>query len=51
VLGVDGVVLIAHGRSDAKAIFGAIRATKAAVQGRVVEAIKAGLAAQKEGGV
>ena len=50
VLGVDGVVLIAHGRSDAKAIFGAIRATKAAVQGRVVEAIKAGLAAQKEGG-
>lgn len=47
VLGVDGVVLIGHGRSDAKAIFGAIRATKAAVEGRVVEAIKEGLAAQK----
>jgi glycerol-3-phosphate acyltransferase PlsX len=48
VLGVDGVVLIAHGRSDAKAIFGAIRATKAAVEGRVVEAIKEGLTAQKQ---
>jgi glycerol-3-phosphate acyltransferase PlsX len=48
VLGVDGVVLIAHGRSDAKAIFGAIRATQAAVAGRVVEAIKQGLAAQKD---
>jgi fatty acid/phospholipid biosynthesis enzyme len=45
---VDGVVLIAHGRSDAKAIFGAIRATKAAVGGQVVQAIKAGLATQKE---
>jgi glycerol-3-phosphate acyltransferase PlsX len=48
VLGVDGVVLIGHGRSDAKAIFGAIRAAKAAVAGHVVQAIKEGLAAQKE---
>jgi glycerol-3-phosphate acyltransferase PlsX len=48
VLGIDGVVLIGHGRSDAKAIFGAIRATKAAVGGQVVQAIKAGLATQKE---
>ena len=47
VLGVDGMVLIAHGRSDAKAIFGAIRSTKAAVEGHVVEAIKEGLAARK----
>lgn len=47
VLGVDGIVLIAHGRSDAKAIFGAIRASKAAVQGQVVKAIREGLAAQK----
>ncbi len=47
VLGVNGVVLIGHGRSDAKAIYGAIRATKAAVQGRVVEAIKQGLAEQQ----
>jgi glycerol-3-phosphate acyltransferase PlsX len=50
VLGVDGIVLIAHGRSDAKAIFGAIRATKRATEGDVVQAIKAGLAAQKETG-
>jgi len=48
VLGVDGVVLIAHGRSDAKAIFGAIRATQVAVEGRVVEAIREGLTAQKQ---
>ncbi len=44
LLGVDGVVLIAHGRSDARAIWGAIRSTKMAVDGKIVEAIKAGLA-------
>lgn len=44
LLGVNGVVLIAHGRSDARAIWGAIRSTKNAVDGRIVEAIKAGLA-------
>ena len=43
LLGVDGVVLIAHGRSDARAIWGAIRATKQAVDGQIVPAIKAGL--------
>jgi glycerol-3-phosphate acyltransferase PlsX len=40
LLGVDGVVLIAHGRSDAKAIRGAIRSTIRAVEGCIVEAIK-----------
>ena len=45
LLGVDGVVLIAHGRSDARAIRGAIRSTKQAVEGNIVNAIKAGLAA------
>lgn len=44
LLGVDGVVLIAHGRSDAKAIYGAIRSTLRATEGRLVEAIKAELA-------
>lgn len=44
VLGVDGVVLIAHGRSDAKAIFGAIRSTRNTVQGGIVQAIKDDLA-------
>jgi glycerol-3-phosphate acyltransferase PlsX len=44
LLGVDGVVMIAHGRSDARAIWGAIRSTKQAVDGQIVPAIKAGLA-------
>ncbi len=45
LLGVDGVVLIGHGRSDAKAIRGAIRSARQAVDGHFVEAIKASLAA------
>jgi glycerol-3-phosphate acyltransferase PlsX len=44
LLGVDGIVLIGHGRSDAKAIRGAIRSTLQTVQGNIVEAIKTGLA-------
>jgi glycerol-3-phosphate acyltransferase PlsX len=44
LLGVDGVVLIGHGRSDAKAIRGAIRSAKRAVDGKIVETIKNGLA-------
>ena len=43
LLGVDGVVLIGHGRSDAKAIRGAIRSAMRAVDGKIVEAIKASL--------
>lgn len=43
LLGVNGVVLIAHGRSDAKAIYGAIRSTIRAAEGHLVEAIQAGL--------
>ena len=45
LLGVDGVVLIGHGRSDARAIRGAIRSAMRAVDGRFIEAIKASLAA------
>ena len=44
LLGVNGVVLIGHGRSDARAIWGAIRSTTQAVDGQIVEAIKVGLA-------
>jgi glycerol-3-phosphate acyltransferase PlsX len=40
LLGVDGVVLIAHGRSDAKAIRGAIRSTIRAAEGQLVETVK-----------
>ena len=45
LLGVNGVVLIGHGRSDAKAIYGAIRSAMRAVDGRIVETIKQGLSA------
>ncbi len=44
LLGVDGVVIIAHGRSNAKAIKNAIRMAKRAVEGGMLTAIKEGLA-------
>lgn len=40
LLGVNGVVVIAHGRSDARAITSAIRASKEAAEGGTVEAIR-----------
>lgn len=43
LLGVDGVVIIGHGSSNAKAIKNAIRVGKEAVEGNVVELIRAGL--------
>lgn len=45
LLGVDGVVVIAHGRSNAKAIKNAVRQAKQAVEGDMIAAIKNGLAA------
>jgi glycerol-3-phosphate acyltransferase PlsX len=45
VLGVDGVVLIGHGRSDAKAIKSAVRAAMRASQSDIVGAIRSGLSA------
>ena len=47
LLGVDGVVIIAHGRSNAKAIKNAIRQAKQAVEGNMIAAIKDGLALGK----
>ncbi len=44
LLGVDGVAIIAHGRSNAKAIRNAIRVAKQAVEGNMLDAIRAGLA-------
>lgn len=44
LLGVDGVVIVAHGRSDAVAIKNAIKAAKRAVEGKILQAIKEGLA-------
>ncbi|MBC7258706.1 MAG: phosphate acyltransferase PlsX [Chloroflexi bacterium] len=46
LLGVDGVVIIAHGRSNAKAICNAIRVAERAVNGKIVEQIKSGVAEQ-----
>ncbi|NWG17422.1 MAG: phosphate acyltransferase PlsX [Chloroflexi bacterium] len=43
LLGVNGVVIIGHGRSNAKAIRNAIRQARLAVRGQIVEHIQAGL--------
>jgi glycerol-3-phosphate acyltransferase PlsX len=43
LLGVDGVVVIAHGRSDAYAIRNAIRVAHRAVESDVIDAIRSGL--------
>ena len=43
LLGVDGVVIIGHGSSNATAIKNAIRVAKEAVEGNVVELIRIGL--------
>lgn len=45
LLGVDGVVIIAHGRSNVKAIKNAVRVAKQAVEERMLEAIKEGIKA------
>jgi phosphate acyltransferase len=41
LLGIDGVAVIAHGRSDARAIKNAIRVTKEAVDNQLVSKIRA----------
>ncbi|MBN1217593.1 MAG: phosphate acyltransferase PlsX [Anaerolineae bacterium] len=43
LLGVNGVVIIAHGRSDAYAVRNAIRVAKEAAQNRILHAIQSGL--------
>ncbi len=43
LLGVDGVTIITHGRSDAYTIRNAIRAARDAVENNIIGAIKAGL--------
>jgi glycerol-3-phosphate acyltransferase PlsX len=40
LLGIDGVAVIAHGRSDARAIKNAIRVTKEAVDNQLVGKIR-----------
>jgi glycerol-3-phosphate acyltransferase PlsX len=48
LLGVNGVVIIAHGRSNAKAIKNAVRVARDSVEANLVEVIKAGVAARRE---
>lgn len=43
LLGVDGVSIIGHGRSNAKAIKNAIRVAKQAVEGNMLDAIRTGV--------
>ncbi|NLG29438.1 MAG: phosphate acyltransferase, partial [Chloroflexi bacterium] len=45
LLGVNGVVIIGHGRSDALAVENAVRVAIDAVSNKVVEAISAEIAA------
>jgi glycerol-3-phosphate acyltransferase PlsX len=44
LLGVNGVVIVAHGRTNAKGIKNAIGQARKAVQGGVIEAIREGMA-------
>jgi phosphate acyltransferase len=41
LLGIDGVAVVAHGRSDARAVKNAIRVTKEAVENQLVRKIRA----------
>lgn len=43
LLGVNGVIIIGHGRSDARAVKNAIRQARKAVEGDIVETIRNGL--------
>jgi len=45
LLGVDGVVIVGHGRSDAYAVRNALRVARQAVESDVIGAIKKGLEA------
>jgi glycerol-3-phosphate acyltransferase PlsX len=47
LLGIDGLVFVAHGRSDARAIFNAIRAARQSVEANLLEAVRAGIKEQR----
>ncbi len=49
LLGVDGVVIVGHGRSNAKAIKNAVRMAKRTVEGGMIEAIKGEIERRVEG--
>jgi len=47
LLGVDGVVIVGHGRSNARAVKNAIGQARRTLQGGVVEAIRSGLTQER----
>lgn len=47
LLGVDGVVIVGHGRSNAKAVRSAVLRAREAVAAQIIPTIKAGLAARR----
>lgn len=49
LLGVNGVVIVGHGRSNAKAVKNAVLRAREAVEAGVIPTIKEGLAARAEG--
>jgi glycerol-3-phosphate acyltransferase PlsX len=48
LLGVDGVVIVGHGRSNAKAVRSAVLRAREAVEAQIVPTIKAGLEASRQ---
>ena len=46
LLGLDGLLLVGHGRSNAKAVRGALRTAKQAVENNTLETIRAGVQAR-----
>jgi glycerol-3-phosphate acyltransferase PlsX len=50
LLGIDGLVFVAHGRSDSRAMFSAIRAARQAVEENLLEAVKIGIQQQSKSG-
>jgi glycerol-3-phosphate acyltransferase PlsX len=48
LMGVDGVVIVGHGRSNAKAVKNAIRQGREAVAAQIIPTIKAGLEASRQ---
>ncbi len=48
LLGIDGMVFVAHGRSNAHAMLNAIRAARQAVEAELLEAVRAGIQKQRK---
>lgn len=51
LLGVDGVVIIGHGRSNGIAVKNAIRQARGAVSGQIVQAIRQGLGGSEQSAI